>query len=191
MGLGAGYGHATSSGTLDGDAVTYTYNGGGSAYEILIGGTVGHAWVIGGGFVGQDVWDPKIHVTSTNAVLGSYDLSSNKWLGIGAIGPFVDWFPNETGGFHAGAMIGLGIIGLDGDTSFGGSLWAGYDFWIAKQWSLGAELRAAGAKGSRDTPGGSPQILTGGTGSLSVSNENTRFDDSAETIELLFTALLH
>jgi hypothetical protein len=176
FGLGIGYGRVATSGNIAGIDVNARYTGPGPAYELLLGGTVGHAFVIGGGFVGQDISKPRIKIDPP--IDGNSSLQGTGALGVGAIGPFVDWFPSETEGLHFGAMIGFAIIGLrddhgNPDGGFAGSLWGGYDFWIASQWSLGAELRAALASGTRDFDDGS------------------HLHDMASTYELLFTALYH
>jgi hypothetical protein len=127
--------------------------------------------------VGQDISDPSIEVKS-----GDYSgsLVTSRSLGVGAFGPFVDWFPYETKGLHFGTMLGLAVLGLGdnaGNTSSGvaGSLWGGYDFWVSKQWSLGAEARVAALRASRNA-----------SGSLSGT-----MHDQAVSAELLFTALFH
>lgn len=144
----------------------------------MIGGTVGKGIVIGGGFVGQDISNPNVQTSSD--VLGlNGNVAANGALGVGVLGPFIDWFPDVTGGAHIGAMLGIGLIGLQDennnpDTGPGGSLWAGYDFWIADQWSLGAEARAGVASARRH-----------------FSDINQDLRDSASTFELVFTALYH
>lgn len=179
MGLGTGYGQAKTTGSISGTNLTAHYAGAGPAFELLIGGTPASGFVIGGGFIGQDIWDPETTIDSNHpSVPASLELHGA--LGVGALGPFIDWFPDDTGGAHVGAMFGLGIIGLRDDRSFGGSIWAGYDFWVANQWSLGAEIRAAAASGKRDVD----LATSAGFGSA-------HFEDTASSIELLFTALLH
>jgi len=167
--------------------VKATYTGAGPAYELLIGGTIAKGFVLGGGFVGQDITNPSVALDMSGPVTASEQLTAQGSLGVGALGPFVDWFPDDTGGFHAGAMVGFGIIGLGGgsggsrDSGLGGSLWAGYDFWISDQWSLGAEGRAAAASGKR----------TFGYYDTSLNPTDSNFNDSGATYELLFTALYH
>jgi hypothetical protein len=98
---------------------------------------------------------------------------------VGALGPFVDWFPNDRKGLHFGAMIGLALLGLQNDSGklssgIAGSLWGGHDFWVADQWSLGGEARVAGVSAKRD-----------------FSDLGGTMNDKALSIELLFTALYH
>jgi hypothetical protein len=104
---------------------------GGSAGEILaIGGTIPDGVVIGGAAAAS---------ISGDSVVGNYGL-------------FVDWFPNARGGFHAGGLVGLGLLrlrsgypaalGVDphqglGGSGLGATLLGGYDFWITPQCSLG------------------------------------------------------
>jgi len=185
FGSGPAYGRAKTSGSLGGTTLTAHYAGAGPVYELLFGGTVARGFVVGGGFLGQDIWDPDTTIESNDPNVPS-TLQLNGALGVLNIGPFIDWFPDDTGGAHVGGMIGIGGIGLkdrsgNADIGLGGSVWAGYDFWIANQWSLGGELRALFAQGTRDVE--APTGLLGTT--------TSKFDDSAASFELVFTVLLH
>jgi hypothetical protein len=189
MGLGLGWGHVGSSGSFSASTggappteqfdVDATYVGWGPAYELLIGGTVARGFVLGGGFVGQDIKNPDLTVKSNTLPGATVMVPASGSLGVGALGPFIDWFPDETKGLHFGAMVGLAILGLEnnaGKTSTGiaGSLWGGQDFWISSQWSLGAEARIAALSAKRD-----------------FSDYSGTMRDNAVSIELLFTALYH
>jgi hypothetical protein len=175
MGLGIAHGRVTTE-TDDPVAFKATFQGLGPAYEIMLGGTVGSGVVIGGGIVAQDISDPEIDLEPDVGLTEDLE-DNNDALGILVLGPFVDWFFDEHGGFHAGAMIGIGSVGLKDDddqasSGLGGSIFAGYDFWVADQWSMGVEGRA-----------------------LFVSSERTLSDreyrDRARGFQLLFTALYH
>jgi hypothetical protein len=172
LGSGIGYGRAATKGSVEGFDIEATYRGAGPVYELLIGGTPARGFVVGGGFVGQDISSPSVKVKVNADVFATGEFTDSGALGVGALGPFIDWFPDDHGGFHVGALAGIGIIGLQGDRSFGGSLWTGYDFWIANQWSLGLEGRAVFATGSRTL-------------------DSVKMDDTAASYELLFTALYH
>ena len=150
----------------------------------MIGGTPGGGFVIGGGFVGQEISDPKIELNGEEVDDDVFD--GDDALGMVLFGPFVDWFPDPRGGAHVGAMIGVAAIGLsngnddndnESSTGWGGSLWGGYDFWVANQWSLGAEGRIAYLSTHRDF-GDSPLV-------------DADLDDRGLSFELLFTALYH
>ena len=187
MGLGLGYGYVASSGSFSlpsgGTTQSFdlrtTYDGMGPAYELLIGGTIAQGFVLGGGFVGQDISNPTVKVSSNTLPMSSGSLTANGSLGVGALGPFVDWFPNDRKGLHFGAMVGFALLGLTNDSGksdfgFAGSLWGGHDFWVADQWSLGAEARVAAVSAKRDF-----SDLGGST------------NDKALSVEVLFTALFH
>jgi hypothetical protein len=185
MGLGVGYGRVTSEGEIDGESSEATYDGWGPAFELLIGGTLGKGWVLGGGLVGQDISNPSVTASGGEGTDVDY-VQLDDALGVGALGPFVDWFPDPGGGFHAGAMLGFAVIGLsnpEGNHELGpaGSLWAGYDFWIASQWSLGVEGRAVTGRASR----------TFEYDWLLGSRVEGEFEDYGTTYEILFTALYH
>jgi hypothetical protein len=174
MGAGISQGRVTTE-TDDPPALKATFEGWGPAYELLIGGTLGSGFVLGGGFVAQDISDPDVTVEPEVAL--SDDISTSDALGILVLGPFVDWFFDETGGFHAGAVFGIGSIGLRDDddeasSGLGASVFAGYDFWVAKQWSLGVEGRVLFVSSDRSF------------------GEDT-FEDRARGFQLLFTALYH
>lgn len=175
MGLGLGYGRVVAESTGDSNDVKATYTGLGPAYELLIGGTLGSGFVLGGGFVGQDVTEPDVEVTTANvSVSGSIQ---NQSLGIVAVGLFLDWFPDPKGGAHVGLLIGPANIGLQNENGgsadgSGASLFGGYDFWIGKQWSLGVEGRFVAVLASHDRYGAS-------------------YDDAATSYQLMLTALLH
>ena len=180
MGIGLGYGWATTKTTVSGSELKATYSGTGPAFELLLGGTVARGFVVGGGLLELDILNPTIEVQSSDLTMSSVFIlsagSTFSGLGFNTVGPFFDWFPDETGGAHIGGMFGLGVIHLEGNLGFGGSLWGGYDFWVAKQWSLGAELRGTLASGSRD---------------YFLRSQAVEFHDTGGTVELLFTALLH
>jgi hypothetical protein len=180
MGLGIGYGSVSSKGSAGGADVEITYKGMGPVYELLFGGTPGGGFVLGGGFVGQDISEPEIEIVVDSGGSAS-GTATDSALGVAVVGPFVDWFIDPTGGAHVGLIGGIGVIGVqdekgDSASGFGGAVFGGYDFWVDDQWSLGPEARIVYVNASRDS----------GTGPLSSS-----FDDSALSFQLLFTALYH
>jgi hypothetical protein len=68
------------------------------------------------------------------------------------IGLLVDWYPEPSSGWHLGASGGWGLISLLNraddstlvGTSVGGTVFGGYDWFIAKEWSMGFSLIASG-----------------------------------------------
>jgi hypothetical protein len=131
--------------------------------------------VVGGGLVGQDISEPKIELSAgTN---GTNANGNDDSLGIVALGPFIDWFPDEKSGGHVGLLLGFGGIGLqdengDSASGVGASIFGGYDFWVGKQWSLGPEARIVYVHTTRE-------VL------------DAKFKDDALSFELLFSALFH
>jgi hypothetical protein len=69
-------------------------------------------------------------------------------VGFGGIGPYIDWYPDSSGGFHA-TVLALGVVGGGGNgqidigagsgLAVGGGL--GYDWWVHKRWSVGVLAR--------------------------------------------------
>ena len=119
-----------------GDASVHHFSPGAGTH-IAIGGTPGEGLAVAGVIRAVAVRgkfhggpQPEHDATATN----------------GQLGVLVDWFPQPTGGWHVGAIAGLGVVTLsDSDIrtssglGFGGSLFGGYDFWIGAQWSLGLQ----------------------------------------------------
>jgi len=139
----------------------------------------------------QGMSDPKVEIrpdpgNSSNLFV------TKKGFGSFLFGPFIDWFPDAEGGGHLGLMLGIGALGLDSEvtpnpntglpegngkatTGIGGSIWGGYDFWVADQWSLGGALRLTGISAERKL-----YYVDDGKGR-----------DSLGSIQILFTGLYH
>lgn len=134
------------------------------ATELSIGGTPGDGFVIAGTLLGQSIPKPVLKRDQASDV----DLPGPLTLNV--IGVSMDWFPNPTGGFHVGAMLGFAVATaprpktdlFDVVGGGGGALAisTGYDFWIADQWSLGALLRLTGARLTSDQKATDPTTLT-------------------------------
>ena len=144
MSLGAG-GIGARTTRSDG-SVAFETGSGGSAFDFLLGGSPTPGLTLGGGFqfdLGQR--DPEIGPDGEprNATRDAFALA----------GPFIDIFPDPRGGFHLGGMLGGAALAHsesdDADPltyrGVGGSIWLGYDWWVARQWSLGAMLRGSSA----------------------------------------------
>jgi hypothetical protein len=121
----------------------------GGSLDLRIGGTPAAGLVVGGGLwlggADTDEWRGE------NSERGS--------VGMVAMGPFIDYFPDPDKGFHFGGMLGLGGMGLDIDgvteeakAAGGGAFgtWVGYDFWLGPEWSLGVEFSYLGLRGRND-----------------------------------------
>jgi len=109
---------------------------------LLLGGTVGPV-VIGGGFIYDTIPSPSAKQGNQ-----SQDLQDVSQYMIG-IGPFVDVYPDPAGGLHFLGFFGWGGLETSYQGDAGGSdptglvvvLGAGYDFWIADEWSVGPLAR--------------------------------------------------
>ena len=61
------------------------------------------------------------------------------------LGPFIDGFPNASGGIHFGSAMGFatsGINELARGRGFGFMGWAGYDVWFQPDFCVGLLLRS-------------------------------------------------
>jgi hypothetical protein len=125
----------------------YSFNGGGGAGDIWIGGTPVAGLVLGGAL---SVLSLKSTTRRVSGDSQSGDVTGNT----GILGIFVDGFPNPDRGFHFGGTIGLAgthtdVKGNDSDTFNGGGVglgaWLGYDMWVGEQWSLGGMVRFTGS----------------------------------------------
>src|SRR5450432_3999029 len=106
--------------------------------DLLIGGSPSPGISIGGGLLLEPLFGADYDRSGTG--LGSHGGSST------LIGPFIDGFPDATRGWHLGGLIGLAaqsfqnVNNSTGKTAtaagLGGSVWFGYDFWVAGEWAV-------------------------------------------------------
>jgi hypothetical protein len=126
----------------------YTLRGGGLALDVLVGGSPAPGVAVGGGLLVAAMTAADLEIEgSTNEIATS--------AGHVLIGPFIDGFPQPTGGFHLGGLLGLAQATIDRDDQstderfegggFGGAAWVGYDWWVGPEWSLGGLLRMTGS----------------------------------------------
>jgi hypothetical protein len=123
--------------------------------EYALGGTLDGGWVLGGMFSNHIVPSPITRVD------GSREEADAAYFA--TIGPFIDWFPDERGGWHLTALLGLGIATVslqeaedDEDETgvgFGIGAGGGYDAWVGDQWSLGITGRLQFVAGASDELG--------------------------------------
>jgi hypothetical protein len=141
--------------------------------DLMIGGSPSPGVAIGGALI------------SSVAPSATFDRRgqelSDRRVGLGLIGPFVDGFFDPKKGWHLGGMLGFAAIDIEDDAAtdavtstrgLGGAAWLGYDFWVADEWSTGVLLRFAGA-------------YTGAEG------DETDVSASAFATTIMFTALYH
>ncbi|MCE7891973.1 MAG: hypothetical protein DYH12_20100, partial [Sorangiineae bacterium PRO1] len=181
MGLGVG----SLSGTVEQDAgigtVDIDASGIGPAVELALGGTVAPGIVIGGGIYGTSIAKVKYEYQNQ---------SSDGGQGVASmIGPFIDYYFDPNGGFHAQAAIGITAItsqksdDLASDpypsedssgTGSGLMLGVGYEAWVGEQWGIGGLAR-----------------LQYFSGEVEGDDSGDKADVSGTVIAVLFTATLH
>lgn len=158
------------------DANLADFGAGGSALavDVLVGGSPSPGFAVGGALLLQRGSSGDVDIDGQN-------VNATTQLGLGLLGGFVDGFPDPDGGFHLGGALGLAGVRVDigegragehNGVGLGGAAWFGWAAWVAPEWSMGADLRFAGAV-TRDKVDGVSQ--------------NAR----AGAITLLFTALYH
>jgi hypothetical protein len=130
-------GFAGSSFSGNGPLGSASTSGGGLALRLGIGGTVGKGVVLG-----ATLFVAGASAASSTSGLGGVD------GGVGGLNFLVDWYPSPEKGWHVGGDIGVGAVALTQNAGSGGDLMAsifgGYDWWIADQWSFGVMVAASG-----------------------------------------------
>jgi len=128
----------------DYDRATLDASSGGTSLELeaLVGGSPASGLSIGAGLLAGlqlgGEWEADGVTGNTSADLTTI-----------IVGPFADGYPHPRDGWHFGGLLGLASVSFDGPGGEGGSDalgvggagWAGYDFWVAPEWSIGAALR--------------------------------------------------
>lgn len=117
--------------------------------EFALGGTLGRGWVIGGGIYSADL---AASTFRSRTELPPAELDPGL-RSVALLGPFFDWYVNPERGLHFQAALGLStltprVFGHPATerseyVALGGGLMlgAGYDFWVADEWSLGVLAR--------------------------------------------------
>jgi hypothetical protein len=127
------------------------------ALDLMLGGMPSRGFALGGALLTD---------TMLSADLGAEIGDSN--VTVGLLGPFVDGYPDPMDGWHLGAAAGLAgnsvqDLGSGTFIGFGGAAFAGYDFWVGDEWSMGALVRVMATR-TWDSEGGND--LDGSTRSL-------------------------
>jgi hypothetical protein len=116
-------------------------NGAVVSIALRLGGTLFPGFVLGGGFVSNQMVNPKFKDLRTGETFSGSDNS----LDLGEFQVFALYYPMPSRGLHFLLSAGYGTLSVsDGYTSrdldmeglvLGGGV--GYDFWVSSQWSLG------------------------------------------------------
>jgi hypothetical protein len=152
LGLGAGFVRSE----VDVDTMSVSdevqIRGAGAALEIALGGTIAPGLVIGGGIYGVSI-SPVTWETDGAAPFSSDSTVEGGQGALTVLGVMLEYYPNPRGGFHVQGALGIGTLELKPDSKrdYPGENWeggggglmlgAGYEFWIADQWSLGGVAR--------------------------------------------------
>ena len=126
-----------ASGSDPGDT---TLTGMGIGGIAMAGWTPARGLVAGLGAMGAHIFSPSVSVGGEDGE-GESDL-----IGL-TVGPFVDYYPDPTGGLHYVALAGVATMedGLEATSDLalgvGGALGAGYEWWVSDSWSVGAMAR--------------------------------------------------
>lgn len=137
-GVGAGYMYSSVSDRIADES------GGTSAFtvaaDLRVGGSPAPGLAMGLGALGHVGMGGRIDGETTGAL---FHLN---------VGPFFDAFPNNRDGFHLGVLVGGTMVALGKTISptsplwgGGGALWAGWDVWVAPEWSAGVQLQTGGS----------------------------------------------
>ncbi len=111
--------------------------------SLAIGGTLARGVLLGGELRGSFV--SEVFRGGPSVAVGNTDIQFFQ------LGPRLDWFPDPAGGWHFGALLGLGALVLvngSGQQATGagplGSLIGGYDLLFRRPFSLGVDFVASG-----------------------------------------------
>ncbi|HET9953521.1 MAG TPA: hypothetical protein VFQ61_03405 [Polyangiaceae bacterium] len=183
LGLGAG----TIAARIDSPAPYGKLNasGGGVGLEIALGGTVAEGLVIGGGLYVQAASQVRWKGDGLRSFTEGRTSLTGQEGGVSVLGVLVDYYPNPRDGFHVQGALGIGSLNFGRDsnrvpsedwTGGGGGLMlgAGYEFWVAPQWSLGGLGRL---------------LMVGGT--LRGEDSSAEFDARGVALSLIVAATHH
>lgn len=142
-------GYESSGGGFLFDDTRGTVTGFGHSQHIAIGGAIAPGLNLAGGAV--------VDIARTTSVEyeGEPTHPPDDYAVL-TMGPLVDWYFDPNAGFHALLGFGLGVTsgvepeGVEGGSSSGLGMFAGagYEWWIADEWGLGALLRVQYVRGT-------------------------------------------
>jgi hypothetical protein len=148
------------------------------SFELYFGGMPVRGLAIGGFLSDANAPGPGV-------TLGNVTASDNSSsLNLFTIGPYIDWYPHAHEGFHILGTLGYANVRFSvdegngsasnssGGVTIGGGI--GYDWWVARDWSIGILGRMTFAHTSQTVAGGSVVVVNGtnvATGDVTVSQD--------------------
>lgn len=162
--LGAGVGFVDSTASISNgfqQSIPSTARGAAlPSGALTLGGTLPHLGLVLGGRLGiSQLEDPVLRTLGQSFQLRNFALRVFEIQGVAR------WYPEPTRGLHVEA--GLGGMSLESEAAFSSelhrgycfSLAGGYDFWVARQWSIGIDGRFTAGRVSGDEFGKTTVIL--------------------------------
>jgi hypothetical protein len=150
-----GPGYINDSASFNDGSASATISGAGASIELYFGGAPvrGLGLTIGGFLAGSSAIGPSF---SQGGV--TVNTSNSVSLGVGTVGPYVDFYPNPGSGFHVLGTLAFAQLQASNDDSntkvtengFSIGAGAGYDFWVLGDLSIGvlARVTFVNAKGT-------------------------------------------
>ncbi|MBK7578974.1 MAG: autotransporter domain-containing protein [Myxococcales bacterium] len=143
---------------MSADTATETkFSGFHSGFDLMFGGSPIKGLAIGGALIAGRTSDPTIEA-------GSLKGTANGTLLFAGVGLFGDFYLNPKEGLHFLGMVGFGTVDfVNNNGNSGGNdpsgtmlaIGAGYDFWVANEWSIGPFGRILYSSMSQDAGGAS------------------------------------
>jgi hypothetical protein len=150
----------------------------GAAFDLWAG------WTLSSGLVLGPALSVATQRSSSSSVSGGSKLPAAATHAL--FGAFLDAYPNPRSGQHFGGLLAIAALRQTTDdendqTAFDGTgvglqVFAGFDAWLAREWSLGALLRVGG---------------TVTQGRETISNQSVGKQGTAYSVSLLATVLHH
>lgn len=146
--LGAGVGFVRDSVKMSRDGINGfeqegTVTGFGQANELAVGGALAPGLILAGGFFLNAAYGVKED-------FGDLETRTKGGYAVATFGPLVDYYLHPERGLHLQLGFGLGVTSgvvpesMDepsGASGYGVVFGVGHEWWIAKQWGMGALLR--------------------------------------------------
>lgn len=146
LGFGPGWVDEELSG--NGGNTDVTFSGVTGMFELTFGGTPARGLVVGAALTGHSIVNPTVE-------MGGQEFETDDTsVGISQLSLFTNYYFQPKAGFYVHGSLGFATasVTVDGDTydtdvkGIVLGVGAGYDFWIADEWSLGPQLRLTYAR---------------------------------------------